>query len=82
MNVIFGSEKLEVLSSKFILSLAEYFYNQDINKINVISVNVEPGSNDLMEKTTIQFKDYNNHDYILIVSHAKDMSCSNWDLKK
>jgi hypothetical protein len=79
MKTQFGQELLEKLTSKFILELANFLSDNKINWINVRSVDVRP-VDALNEVTIINFKDYQNQNYKLIVGHAKDMSCSNWDM--
>jgi len=80
MKVQFGSEKLEQLTSKFIIKLAAYLYDHDFKVISVGDVTVVD-VDALNQKTIITFGVFNNKGNVLTVSHAKDMCCSNWELK-
>jgi hypothetical protein len=82
MEVLFNSEKLEHLSSKFIIKLAGYLSNKQIDRISINEVEVTP-FDALNEITIIQFQEIDlKKKFNLSVTHAKDMSCSNWSLKE
>jgi hypothetical protein len=82
MQVLFNSEKLEHLSSKFIIQLAKFFSEKEIVRISIFNVEVTPFDS-LNEITIINFQEVDTTTkYNLSITHAKDMSCSNWSLKK
>lgn len=91
MKTLFGSELLEKGTSKFIIQLGGYLEDKNITRINVQAVTiVDDRSHKLMRTTTIVFQDCSKVGqfanvpkwYTLTVSHAKDMSCSNWQLSR
>lgn len=80
MKVLFGAEKLEGMTTKFVIQFFGYLFDKGINNnINVMDVKISEVDR-LNQKTTVVFRDKDNSLYAVVVSHAKDMCCSNWDM--
>jgi len=84
MNVLFGSEKLEKLTSKFVIQFAGYLSDKNIDRIAINDLSKIPSKDtDLMSNTTINFTEVDmKKKFKLECHHANDMSCSNWELKE
>ena len=81
MKVLFGSENLEKLSSKFIIQLSGFLHDKDLHDISVNSC-IQENRDDLNQITSIWITHRSNIQFDIVVKHAVNMSCSNWEIKK
>ena len=80
MRVRFHEDKLYHLTSQFIIRFAAHLHENDIHDISIKSVEQAKSKNDLMTLTTIKFVTMTNVHYTLIVDHANNFACANWNL--
>lgn len=83
MNIQFGADKMEQLTSKFIIHFARYISErlESIGRLSINHVVVEPVDM-LNSKTVIVFQDIDSSKhYRMTCGHANDMCCSNWGMK-
>lgn len=86
MKISFNESKLEQMSSKFVIQFYNFMHDAGYEDISIRSINIEH-VNDLNQVTTINITSYvketnENRYHSIRVAHAKDMSCSNWQIKK
>ncbi len=81
MKVLFGAEKLERLTQKFIIQLFGFLYDRAVTgEISINTVKVR-AVDDLNETTVITLRSKHNQLYVVKVDHARDMCCSQWSME-
>lgn len=83
----FGAEKLEKMSSKFIIELTNYLFEKQMNCVSIQDVMCIP-IDEFNSCTIIALVDvtltnggqpFNSH-HLITIRHANNMSCSNWQI--
>ena len=88
MKSHFGKEKLETLSSRFIIELASYLHDIGIDDIAVMDTLITP-LNKLNSRTIVaivshkESANFKENQHLLIhCSHANNFSCMSWQHEK